>query len=320
MAEQGIITGIGDSLNDINVITPEIDAKLNNYILGKSGFILEGLEVPNNTTLTAGTCVLCGYRGILENDVTISPPSSNNKYIYGEFTINFGNYNLLDRFRIIESNTNYTEPTSITEQGVYYLKLYAWLGGSSWADVHSGYNSKKYPYKAQNANQANTLVSGGTIASTATATTQTVNDNSTKVATTAYVHNQIAQEIDYDTQTIAINTVDIMGGSGQSGTIELKRKAKYVVGKVTISANTTLYNVTSYSATLPNGFIPKQDGYFLVQTNATQPTFYNSNARFLLFTLTANSNSITITINDKKWESSQLPIGKTTTIIGYETN
>ena len=208
MEKQGIITGIG------NEITPEIDAVINEYIVGKNT-ILKGLEL-NGNILSAGTCILCGYRGTLENSQTVD-----GNYVYGKFVIGV---NEIDSFSIITSS-NSTEPTdgiinptSITSAGTYYLRLYA--NGASQVD------SERYPKQADTSDRARDLIAGGTIDSTATTDTAPVNDNSRRVATTEYVHNQIVAEIDYQIESISINATN--GRSKIIGALVLKNKANYI--------------------------------------------------------------------------------------------
>lgn len=242
MEKQGIITGIG------NEITPEIDAVINEYIVGKNT-ILKGLEL-NGNILSAGTCILCGYRGTLENIQTVY-----GNYVYGKFVIGV---NETDSFSIItlSSSTEPTDgiinPTSITSAGTYYLRLYA--NGVSQVD------SERYPKQSYISDKANELMAGGTIDSTATTPTEknflgevVVDLHKTqpkRVANTEYVHKQIENEIDYELENI---TVNINNSAGRiQGTIELKKKAKYVIGKAlnfwaykSVSKNTLLGKITN---------------------------------------------------------------------------
>ena len=75
MEYQGIIAGIGDKSTNTNLIPPELDSAINNFIIG-TNTIIQGLElkgdIENGYTLSAGVCIFNGVRGILENDITIS--------------------------------------------------------------------------------------------------------------------------------------------------------------------------------------------------------------------------------------------------------
>jgi hypothetical protein len=146
MNYQGIITGIGDKSTNKNVIEkeldtviaeffvgnpvliddivlPEQDAKLYNFIIDKNT-IIEGLEI-NDNILSSGTCILCGYRGIIEENITLTDFSSN-PYIYGKFNINFDE-NKKDSFYIVtlpSELSSSVNPENIEVAGEYYLLLH----------------------------------------------------------------------------------------------------------------------------------------------------------------------------------------------------
>lgn len=143
MEYKGILTGIGDT----NVIEKEIDEIINSFILSQSveientvypendaefydtvigkNTIIKGLEL-NGNILSAGACLLCGYRGIIEESIEIKNIQQN-KYIYGKFTIRL-NPKKLDAFEIIATDTkkegSNVDVRSIPSAGVYYLTLY----------------------------------------------------------------------------------------------------------------------------------------------------------------------------------------------------
>ena len=242
---QGIITGIG------NEITPEIDAVINDFIVGKNT-ILKGLEL-NGNILSAGTCILCGYRGTLENSQTVD-----GNYVYGKFVIGV---NETDSFSIITSS-NSTEPTdgiinptSITSAGTYYLRLYA--NGASQVD------SERYPKQADTSDSARDLIAGGTIDSTATTETASVNTHNTqpnRVANTEYVHNQIVKEIDYkESGTFNLTWTYPFGATQTYGTMSIKRRAKFCIATINFTRDVGTYGDTLvFEQTIPNGFIPKE--------------------------------------------------------------
>lgn len=229
---QGIITGIG------NEITPEIDAVINDFIVGKNT-ILKGLEL-NGNILSAGTCILCGYRGTLENSKTVD-----GNYVYGKFVIGV---NETDSFSIFTSS-NSTEPTdgiinptSITSAGTYYLRLYA--NGVSQVD------SERYPSKAVTSDRARDLIAGGTIDSKVTTPTAPLNNNSTRVANTKYVQKQIEEELKVgDSGTIHLS---------DGATISIQRRAKYCIATLTFSQRIRVYNGTLRLGYMPNGYIPNK--------------------------------------------------------------
>ena len=238
MEKQGIITGIG------NEITPEIDAVINEYIVGKNT-ILKGLEL-NGNILSAGTCILCGYRGTLEN----SQPVAGN-YVYGKFVIGV---NETDSFSIITSSNSaeptdgIINPTSITSAGTYYLRLYA--NGASQVD------SERYPKQAYISERARHLIAGGIIYSTATTDTAPVNDNSKRVANTEYVQKQIVEELGYEKQVVDIS----MNGVGYNLTFE--KRARYCLISYNISAQRGQPPKTEFK--VPRGFEPANNSETII--------------------------------------------------------
>lgn len=266
MEKQGIITGIG------NEITPEIDAVINEYIVGKNT-ILKGLEL-NGNILSAGTCILCGYRGTLENSQTVD-----GNYVYGKFVIGV---NETDSFSIFTSS-NSTEPTdgiinptSITSAGTYYLRLYA--NGASQVD------SERYPKQANTSDRARDLIADGTIDSTATTPTEknsldevVVDLHKTqpnRVANTKYVHAQIEREVDYGTATVNFTS----SNGSVIGSLKLERKSKYVIGVATINDASLVGGNLAHSVwgVIPEKFRPMQPFYFCMNTyitNLSSPIF-----------------------------------------------
>lgn len=320
----GIVTGIGDKNLNKNVIVPKIDADLNDYILNKN-CIIDGLEVISNT-LTAGTCVLKGYRGILENAETLNGET----YIYGKFTLNFDNgitENLeVDDFDILKTNSEPQDgtinPTSITEQGIYYLLLYTYTNNEYVVNPNLD-DTHKYPLHAYEANETDLIKNGAVIESDVIATTQARNDNSTKVATTEYVHNQIEEEIHYDTANVsmAITYQQTIGGSQTlSKTFVIKRKAKYIIANI---ENITGYVGNGFSsqiiATIPSGYRPQQQVYgcFVCTTSETIEGQLSPYVSVNPIRLIISTNG-EITIDAKSFNYATITQGQI--VFGYETN
>lgn len=231
MEKQGIITGIG------NEITPEIDAVINDFIVGENA-IIQGLDWVGDT-LNAGMCQLCGYRGVLDKSQEIK-----DTYVYGKFIINFDK-DIEDEFYVETSSTAKTtnvNPTSITVAGTYYLELYN--------DKKTTLPTYRYPKQADTSDRADVLVGDGKIESTATATTQNVNDNSERVATTEYVHKQIEEELKVGDSGI----IQLSNGA----TISIQRRAKYCIATLTFPQSITVYRGTLSLGNMPNGYIPSE--------------------------------------------------------------
>lgn len=273
MEYQGVITGIGDKATNTNIIQPEYDAIINDFIIGKNT-ILQGLEL-NGNILSAGTCLLCGYRGIIEESITLDTLN----YIYGEFTLG-----VEDTFKIVTSTTPKTENVDvreITTDGTYYLLLYVVdteLGNRIEYKLDSvlnvdGEEVKKfnYPKNAQYSTETENVLDNAVISETATTPTEIktitneLGEEETVVATdlhlsqpnrvanTQYVHAQIDREVDYEeTEIIIKNTAEM-----NVGTITLRRKAKYCIAELLIT--TPSYGHLLKNLTVPKGFYPIKD-------------------------------------------------------------
>lgn len=240
MQVQGIITGIGDRENNINVITPQVDAAVRHHILGHYE-IIDGLNIVTENgvpVLKKGSCVLCGYQGTLTQDIQLDPTVD--KYIYGRFRIYFSE-NINDSFSVLVVNYNASgstvDPTVINNEfNDYLLRLYTYNDSLGEYVISSHLDTAldfQYLKKVYSADMAEVLQNGGTIASNVTATTQSINDNSTKVATTEYVHNQIEEEIGRE-----IKQVYQFFSGGRDGmdwdstaTMKLEYRAKFVLIK-----------------------------------------------------------------------------------------
>lgn len=125
------------------------------------------------------------------------------------------------------------------------------------------YYAYPYPRKCKVADIATALLANGTIDSSATATTQPVNDSSAKVATTEFVQKQIAQDINAGSAEITAY-MKSSGVDHEVAKIKLYRRAKNVYAVVTqtlLYENSNLTDFTGYpiSFTLPSGFLPKEN-------------------------------------------------------------
>lgn len=244
MEKQGIITGIG------NKITPEIDAVINDFVV-LSNTLIRGLQLtvyPQHYYLSAGMCQLCGYRGVLlENIDLINAP-----YIYGKFVINFDE-SVPDSFSIFfaydtnATNDGIVNPTAITQAGVYYLLLYV-DGAKVVDDFH-------YPLCAETAEESYDLMDG-VIAKTATTPTAPINDNSRRVANTEYVHKQIVEELGYEKQVVDIS----MNGVGYNLTFE--KRARYCLISYNISVQSGQPPKTEFK--VPRGFEPANNSETII--------------------------------------------------------
>lgn len=248
MEKQGIITGIG------NEITPEIDAVINDFIVGGNA-IIKGLDWVDNT-LNAGMCQLRGYRGVLEQTITTT-----DKYVYGKFIINFDK-DIEDEFYIITTNEapidGIINPISITSAGTYYLLLYT--NRATTLPIYTTTLPKyKYPKQANTSDRARDLIAGGTIGGTATTETASVNTHNTqpnRVANTEYVHKQIEEEL----KELKLSGNLLLKSDNKTvvGIYELTRRARLV----TIELNYTKTTVAIMKKFVPDDCLPTSPIYF----------------------------------------------------------
>ena len=246
MAEyNGIMAGIGDLTNNINVIEPEFDANVNNFIIGAEG-IINGMQIVGNT-LSAGMCIAKGYRGSIETDITLDTTA----YVYGVFKV-YHDPEILDEFYIetsataldTQSNGNSFGDDILHNAGTYYLRLNTTLS---------------YPENAVNSENTDVLNYGGSIGDGTTAVTQAVNDNSDKVATTKFVHDLLDEEVNYTEDTIYAHY-----NSKQYATIKLTKKAGYVIAKVIGDfINNTNANAVKID-NIPTEFLPINGYAYLI--------------------------------------------------------
>ena len=259
MEYQGIITGIGDKENNINLIKPELDALINKFIIGKST-IIQGLELKDNI-LSKGTCILCGYRGIIEEDITLG---DNDNYIYAEFDIKF-NEDEEDTFNIqTQRYPIYNAPIveEITQAGTYRILLYEQGALNPNIDLEH-----PYPAKAQYSVETKKVLGGAVIEDDVTTETAEVNAHESqpnRVVNTEYVHAQIEREVDYDEIVIDLKCKDIRDNEGIAGTITFYKKSRYVIGIIETTTPTTIYTLSSVWFDFPKKFIPNQNGQIIV--------------------------------------------------------
>lgn len=319
MEYKGIITGIGDKETKTNLIQPEYDALINDFIIGKDT-ILEGLELSGNN-LSAGTCILCGYRGIIDRNITVDYTN----YVYGLFSISFGREGRQDEFNIVstpEPLTSYpVNPTQITESGTYALLLYE-------NGVKSPYLDTEHPYPVNSQYSAETekVLDYAEIAETVTTPTdineldEVITDlhetQPNRVVNTEYVQAQIEKEIDYDYAEAPIRILGDKGTATTGGTVKFYRKARYVIGELTYEGAIGLQGfelIQKLWVDIPEGFIPLENKQGIVTEGGGGYVYY------IKFWFTAGSKEITI---ERSYEALDISGGQVfqfpTTSFGYQ--
>lgn len=175
-------------------------------------------------------------------------------------------FNRVAKTIAVTINRNYVSTDNIPDTDTAeYVLSYATKKQNYVQLIYNGlpkitdYYAYPYPRKCRVTDMATALVANGTIDSSATATTQPVNDSSAKVATTEFVQKQIAEDIGASETTITILTNKLTGDP--LVTMTLKRKAHYVLVSVDLSkfddiTIATAGNPPRYSGTIPSGFRP----------------------------------------------------------------
>lgn len=236
---QGIIAGI--SVNNSNKIEPDFDAMVYDYIINQDGHKLSFST--NDTILTVnGFAIADGIRGFFDNEqITIAA----NGYLYVLFTTHY-NEAVADTVELEWSATALTETHNNigSVAGIYRMKVLTIVNGSQTVN-----NEITGVLNAQNADVAQTVST--TIAAGATGTTPATTDNSTKVATTAFVNAAVQAKFDEITTTgfTAASNVTL-------STNEVKKQGKTVIFNLYATITAPYLEANSPIATLPVYFRP----------------------------------------------------------------
>lgn len=158
------------------------------------------------TTVTVynGCMFAYGNIGYLDKPKTftfIYPVTTQYHFIYGEIDKSVIPNSFAIKVKNNQSNGNIL-PTTFRQDmlrtvkvGVFQLPLYRIkLNSSGIEEVQDLRNFKDYPQRAYSADSTKRIT--GSIASNVTARTQSISDNSKKVATTLFVHNAVRNYID----------------------------------------------------------------------------------------------------------------------------
>lgn len=183
-----------------NKIPPELDASYRDICINANGHKITLSLIGSNITAN-GIAFAHGVVGYYKNEIIND--ASNNGYVYVTLTTN-QDEDVEDSTEIFFSSVVLTEltPNISSIAGTYRMLVATITDGSITYQ-----NKVEYPKYAENADVAERVT--GTIASNTKATTQPTSDNSTKVATTAFVHNAIESYKLSDTLTANnINTTE----------------------------------------------------------------------------------------------------------------
>lgn len=307
MEYEGVISGIGDKETSKNLISPYMDAAVYDFIInhepdgGYTDIIrIDGFEIDTeNKILTGGTLCYRGFRGVIDT----SMPLENAERIYAVFDT------IENEFSILMTNEYYDNANTdiLATPNKYYLILYLYGGDGNYNPQFLPYN---YPINSYNCDYALTVKE--TVGADATGTTQPVNDNSTKIATTEYVKNQIDEDINYGEAIIDMTI------SGQKfGEIKLKRKSKIVTGQIIFTQDQYTGGGAGIIFQIPDGFLPKGIIYVGAIYQNTLGSSVQESKQIFIFQITGSgSGTVLYIVSEDAYEKADIRVSN----IGWETN
>lgn len=210
-----------------NVIPPELDAGIRDLIIGVQGHKLKFSAHPTSAGyLVSGIAFAYGYIALFDEEEVLIRGIGK---IYVDFTVHHDE-DIPDEVNIYFSDVDSSNNQDISKvAGTYSLQV--------WHNTLPNYdwfydNVVEYPRYAKYADSA--YVVTDEIASNATATTQATSDNTTKVATTEFVHNVIDAQID-DSRTVSVTNAKFTAQQNainyRLGAVVVNLKLKVVYGQ-----------------------------------------------------------------------------------------
>jgi hypothetical protein len=237
-----VLKGIGDTATEVNKIMPSLDASINRFVCGHTSGIIRSefyefaAQVTGRTvTVRGGLLQAYGYFGASDTEKQITfGTSSGTQYshIYAEIDLTVAP-NIFDiKATPLSSSSGYTyrqDNLGTTPSGKYQFPL--WLATVTALSITLT-DRRAFIDKPLNAVNAETSV------------TQPQTDNSTKIATTAFVKTAVTNAMAITEGNITISDGTVIG--------TVRRQGNFVI----CSGNG--YNTTyGVSATIPVGFRPK---------------------------------------------------------------
>ena len=155
----------------------------------------------------------------------------------------------------------------------------------------------KYPLNAVYSDYTTVVEENGRLENNVTCPTQKVNDNSTRVANTEYVHNQIEEEINYDILVLGESTNPLLNA------FTLERKAKFAVGRAYLIVDEQSYQSGQVLYTFPDGWKPKEkvtlgNGGLLSTSNGRWTVYIDTDGKVYGEQTTNNTNSTLINLSN----------------------
>ena len=206
------IKGIGDAAQRINEITPRFDAQILNFLTQSTPGVcwhqatrFALTRIDRGVIIGPGLVQAHGYFGMSDanHQINVTIPSAGTQFARVFAEINLSRVPHQFSIRISQQSTSsviaLTQNNLVTSpSGVHQIPLYLLTiqsnGNITSTDQRPQMTrpqNARHANDATNSTNATNLVANGTINNTATATTQTRTNNTTRVATTAFVHSVV---------------------------------------------------------------------------------------------------------------------------------
>lgn len=273
---QGKISGVGNATSRKNEITADDLAILRNYIYGweygvinRSGWNFNATtnESKDSVIVEKGIMFAYGYFGIFPETYTIpfiKPSAKQYRFIYAEIdrsvvpntcTIKVKNNQSSDKIKPTTFRQDYL---TAVRTGVFQLPLWrVELNSEGIKEVVDVRDLKDYIMKVQRSNYTTDKITGE-ISPKATATTQSINDNSEKLATTKFVHLATRHYIDSPRLTIIAKEINGVVCEPKQLTL-LKEQSSYFTLvcneniKLSFKSDTYFYEIADIKSVVENG-------------------------------------------------------------------
>lgn len=261
-----------------NKIPPELDASYRDICINANGHKIT-LSLSGSNITANGIAFAHGVVGYYKNEIIND--ASNNGYVYVTLTTN-QDEDVEDSTEIFFSSVVLTEltPNISSVAGTYRMLVATITDGSITYQ-----NKVEYPKYAVNADVAERVT--GTIASNTKATTQPTLDNSTKVATTAFVQNAIDEILAVKSGRITTSISNMTENSNS-----ISRRADYAVIDFDYSIATSGQsgiNVDSTIGTVPSGFETNTPKYMIGYFSGAATGLNNYTNASLLLRVSGNA-------------------------------
>lgn len=273
----GIIAGIGDEVNKINEILPELDASYLDVLFDIGVIpITNSIQIKyseSKVVVPKFFAILHGFKVYYANatELFFEKPLDSSTYYYQVFVeaktnvVPNSTRMFIVRTTSSEIPSEYQRQDNLTQiNGVCYLKLFditVLKSGQTDASISFSINVLTKVKKAIHSDKADVMSNGSIIGKTTVTGTMNVptqpdgTANST-VANTAFVRNAI----NFGNDTISLNYISGITTTGSVN--ELKRVGGLVLGKLKMtftpsSSSSVVLGLPLKLGTLPNGFLPQ---------------------------------------------------------------